>query len=389
MSLDLAAPAPTGLRTDRPHRPPVTFIAPSRYVQGPGELNRLGHHVAPFGTSALVVTSPGAWARSERAVTEHAGGTSFTPHFFSGESTAADIDRGAEAFARSGAQMVVGLGGGKVIDTAKAVAHRVRAPMVIVPTLASTDAPCSSLSVVYDDDGGVLEYLFLERSPDLVLVDSAVVVQAPARFLAAGMADALSTRFESAAAAASGTSNCAGGRPSAAALVLGAVAWDVVREHGVSALRAARAGTVTPAVELVIEVNTLHSGLGFESGGYAGAHAIHNGLLTVGSTAGGLHGERVNFGVLTQLVLERRRDAELDEFITVTRALGLPATLAQLGAADGLSDEEVARVADRTCVEGEGIHHMPFPVTSAMVADAVRAADAYATAFLADRPDLS
>lgn len=368
-------------------REPVVFISPSRYVQGPGVLREFSGYVKRYGTKALVVTSSGSWARFGKRITTGDGPVSFETFMFSGESTADDIDRGVAAVAEAGADVVVGLGGGKALDTAKAVGHRAGTPWIIAPTIASTDAPCSSLSVVYTPDGELLEYLFLEKSPDLVLVDSEVIVNAPVRFLAAGMADAVSTRFESAAAASSGTLNCSGGRPSAAALALGKLAWDVVRDHGRSALHAAAAGAVTEAVELVIEVNTLHSGLGFESGGFSGAHAIHNGLTMMRRTDGALHGEKVNFGVLAQMVLERRPDQELDEFIRISRALTLPVTLAELGVgADGLTEDELQRVAERTCVPGEGIHQLPFPVTSGMVASAIRAADAYACSYLAENP---
>ncbi|HEY5331961.1 MAG TPA: glycerol dehydrogenase [Solirubrobacterales bacterium] len=366
-------------------REPISFISPSRYVQGPGVLRRLPEYVARYGSKAVVVTSSGTWSRLGAEVSRDSDGVTFTPFVFSGESTAADIDNGLRAVEEAGADVVVGLGGGKVADSAKAIGHRAGTPWIIAPTLASTDAPCSSLSVVYDENGELLEYLFLERSPDLVLVDSAVIAMAPPRLLAAGMADAVSTRFESAAAAASGTLNCSGGRPSAAALALGKIAWDVVSDHGVSALRAVAAHAVTEAVELVIEVNTLHSGLGFESGGFSGAHAIHNGLTMVRSTDGANHGEKVNFGVLTQMVLERRPDRELDEFIAISRRLGLPVTLSNLGVGPGgLSEEELQRVAERTCIEGEGIHQLPMPVTSGMVASAIQGADAYARGYLAE-----
>ena len=368
-------------------REPIVFISPSRYVQGPGVLRKLPEYAARYGTKAVVATSQGTWNRVGEAAVAEPGGVEFTPFFFSGESTAADIDNGVAAVEAAGADLVIGLGGGKVVDTAKAIGHRAGTPWIIAPTLASTDAPCSSLSVVYEPNGELVEYLFLEKSPDLVLVDTEVAVNAGPRFLAAGMADAVSTRFESAAAASSGTLNCSGGRPSAAALALGKLAWDVVRDHGLSALRAAEAHAVTEAVELVVEVNTLHSGLGFESGGFSGAHAIHNGLTMVRSTDGAMHGEKVNFGVLAQMVLERRPDRELDEFIEISKVLGLPVTLAQLGVdPGGLTEDELRRIAERTCVEGEGIHQLPFPVSTGMLASAIQGADAYARGSLADNP---
>jgi len=392
MPLDLqlatSAPGPVPVPAwENAWRPPVTFISPSRYVQGPGVLRRLPDYVRRYGSKALVVTSAGTWARLGERVTATTGVVEFSTYLFSGESTAGDIDRGVAAVEAAGADVVVGLGGGKVADTAKAIGHRAGTPWIIAPTLASTDAPCSSLSVVYGEDGELIEYLFLERSPDLVLVDSEVIASASPRYLAAGMADAVSTRFESAAAATAGTLNCSGGRPSAAALALGKLAWDVVRDHGVSALRALEVHAITEAVELVIEVNTLHSGLGFESGGFSGAHAIHNGLTMIRSTDGALHGEKVNFGVLTQMMLERRPDAELDEFIEVSRRLTLPVTLGQLGVdAGGFNEDELRRVAERTCAEGEGIHQLPYPVSTGMLASAIQGADAYARAYLAEHP---
>jgi glycerol dehydrogenase len=389
MSLELhdppaALPVPTW---EGAWREPIVFISPSRYVQGPGVLQRLPEYAARYGSKAVVVTSAGTWERVGRDATSGPGDVEFTPFIFSGESTAADIDNGVAAVQEAGADLVIGLGGGKVADTAKAVGHRAETAWIIAPTLASTDAPCSSLSVVYNEDGELLEYLFLEKSPDLVLVDSDVVVSASPRYLAAGMADAVSTRFESAAAASCGTLNCSGGQPSAAALALGKLAWDIVRDHGRSALRAAAVHALTPAVELVIEVNTLHSGLGFESGGFSGAHAIHNGLTMIPQTHEALHGEKVNFGVLSQMVLERRADRELDEFIEISRVLGLPVTLADVGVGSGgLTEDELRKISERTCVPGEGIHQLPFPVTAGMVAGAIQAADAYARAYLAENP---
>lgn len=389
MSLDLdrAHTHPDAPGWERAWREPVIFISPPRYVQGPGVLRRLPDYVGRYGLKALVVTSAGTWARAGERAFPNAGDIEHSRFVFSGETTAADVERGVSAAADAGADVIVGLGGGKVIDTAKVIGHRVGAPWIIAPTVASTDAPCSSVAVLYDDRGQVAEYVFVEKNPDLVLVDSEVIARAPRRFLAAGMADAVSTRFESAAAAACGTLNLSGGRPSAAALALGRIAWDVVREHGRSALRAVDVGVVTEALELVIEVNTLHSGIGFESGGYAGAHAVHNGLKTLEGTAGALHGELVHFGVLTQMVLERRPDDELDEFLDLSRQLGLPVTLGALGVDGGLTDAELETVAERVCVAGEGIHQLPFPVTTGMVASAILSADSYARAYSADWDD--
>ena len=77
----------------------------------------------------------------------------------------------------------------------KAVAHYVKSPVVICPTIASTDAPCSALSVIYSDEGVFEEYFFLPKNPDVVLVDTQVIADSPVRLTVAGIGDALATLF--------------------------------------------------------------------------------------------------------------------------------------------------------------------------------------------------
>lgn len=67
---------------------------------------------------------------------------------------------------------VIGLGGGKTLDTAKAVSAQLRVPIVIAATIASTDAPTSARAVIYSEEGLVLGYLDLPRNPDVVLLDT-------------------------------------------------------------------------------------------------------------------------------------------------------------------------------------------------------------------------
>jgi glycerol dehydrogenase len=139
---------------------------------------------------------------------------------------------------------------------------------------------------------------------------------------------------------------------------------------------------VTPAVEKVVEANTLLSGLGFESGGLAAAHAVHNGLTALPVTHGAMHGEKVNFGTLTQLALEDRSTAELNEFIAFSTSVGLPTTLAQLGLGGAVRDDLMI-VANAATVPSETIHNLPFAVDAEIVCDAMIAADAYGRARVA------
>jgi hypothetical protein len=144
---------------------------------------------------------------------------------------------------------------------------------------------------------------------------------------------------------------------------------------GADALSAVETKVVTPALERIVEANTLLSGLGFESSGLAAAHAIHNGLTTAPQTRGFFHGEKVAFGVLVQLILEGKCRTLLNEILEFAADVGLPIELADIGLTS-VSAEALKRIAERSTATGETIHNEPFEVEPAMVADAIRAADA-------------
>src|SRR5512135_977090 len=102
-------------------------------------------------------------------------------------------------------------------------------------------------------------------------------------------------------------------------------------EDGAEALLAVHTRVVTPALERIVEANTLLSGLGFESSGLAAAHAIHNGLTTAPGTRDRMHGEKVAFGLLTQLMLESQPKSVVDEALEFCNSVGLPTTFAEVG----------------------------------------------------------
>jgi glycerol dehydrogenase len=354
---------------------PAVFAAPHKYVQGAGALDTL-----PSVLSELKIDTP--LLLRDETVAEILQGRldavdGGVPVTFGGEVSPDEIDRIAELAGEKDADAIVGLGGGKVIDAAKAVAMPAGLRLVIAPTIASSDAPTSALSVVYSEAGEFLEYRFFERNPDVVLVDTELVVGAPVRFLVAGMGDALATWFEAETAATTRAEAMAGGAPTRSALALARLCYDTLLEYGVVARRAVEQHAVTPAVEAVVEANTLLSGLGFESGGLAAAHAIHNGLTALEPTHDFMHGEKVSFGVASMLMLEQRPMELVDEVYDFCLAVGLPVRLADIGL-DGVSRDDLRKVAELACAENETIHNEPFEVHPAMVVDAMLAADAYA-----------
>ena len=359
------------------------FTAPSRYVQGRDATRELGRELTHLGLSGSVFIVASATAERLLSATWQAAlpeaGFAYTVHPFGGECSQREIDAGTAAAREHQAAVVVGAGGGKALDTARAIAGELSLPVINCPTLASTDAPCSALSVVYTDDGAFSRLIFYPRNPDLVLVDTAIVAAAPRRHLVSGMGDAMATWYEARSVITAHSPNQVGGATTVAAAALARACADTLYADGVAAALAVETNAVTPALERVVEANTLLSGLGFESGGLAIAHSVHNGLTTAAATHTYLHGEKVSFGLLVQLVVEGQPSAEFEQVRAFAHSVGLPTTLADIGLSD-VDPETLDRIAERTVAPDETAHHEPFPVTATMIRDGILAADAQSRA---------
>jgi glycerol dehydrogenase len=360
------------------------FCSPSRYTQGKNATASLGREMAALGLRgpALVVAGRSAsrLLSSTWETTFSEAGIRHAVHPFGGESSLAEIERVKSATRQHKARVIAGAGGGKVLDTARAAAADLDLPVVNCPTVASSDAPCSALSVIYTDEGVFQEYRFYRKNPDLVLVDTQVIAQGPPRLLVAGMGDALATWFEAKTCVAGRVQNMRGGASTQSALALAQLCYRTLLEDGAEALRAVQTQVVTPALERLVEANTLLSGLGFESSGLAAAHAVHNGLTAAPATHGYFHGEKVAYGLLVQLVLEGQPRSVLEQVLGFATEVGLPVTLAEVGLHE-LPAELLQQVAVRATAKGETIHNEPFEVRTDMVADAIRAADALGRAW--------
>lgn len=353
-----------------------TTLFPGRYVQGADALKRLGKEVLRLGNHGFVICDPFVYDNllpSFKSEMENAINISLQK--FEGECSDEEVARLVSEAKELDINVVVGIGGGKTLDTAKAVAYELKKPVAIVPTLASTDAPCSALAVIYTPEGEFKRYLILDKNPDLVLVDTEVVVNAPARFLVSGMGDALATWFEAESCKQSYAGNMSGDVGSMTAYALANLCFETLLEYGLEAKMACEAKSVVPALEHIVEANTLLSGLGFESGGLASAHAIHNGLTALEPTHTYFHGEKVAIGTLTSLVLTDKSKDTINKVFSFCEAVGLPTTLADIGLKD-VTDEELMQVATLACAEGETIHNEPFNVTPTKVLYALKTMDA-------------
>ncbi|SHJ39616.1 glycerol dehydrogenase [Dethiosulfatibacter aminovorans DSM 17477] len=349
------------------------FGSPGKYIQGQNELNNLYKYTDLYGKNVSVIID-GFLFNDIKALLGKIYQDDSNVNYvkFSGECSVREINRFKLESEKFKSNVIVGIGGGKTLDTAKAVSGELSIPVIIVPTAASTDAPTSALTVIYTDEGIHSDFICHKKNPDIVLVDTAIICRAPVRLLVSGMGDALATYFEALANEASDTENYVGEgyRRTMLGMMIAKLCYETLIEKGLHAKIAAENGCCTEAFEDVVEANILLSGLGFENTGCAGAHGIHTGLTELPEANSYFHGEKVAFGTICQLVLENKSPELIDEVMGFCTSVGLPVTLGEMGIED--NDDTIRIIAKHSVKE---ILSEPFTITEESVFNSIKTAN--------------
>lgn len=337
------------------------YLGPKRYIQRAELLAEAASLLEPFGRRPLILCDDLVLSILRPRLEEPLRSSGFSPCFalFGEECSLVEVARVVEIGLSAKVDFIMGTGGGKAIDTARAVAGRIGLPLVTLPTSAATCSAASTVSVIYDN--GIRTDTINGKAAELVLVDSEIVAAAPSRLLAAGMGDTLAKWYE--------------GKPTyeqtpdpspslQAALALSIQANESIFECGLDAKRDADAGQNSPAVEKMIEANILMAGVIGGIGGrtfrVALAHALLYGMTVLPQIHHHLHGEVVSYGLVVQTCLQRN-EAELEKLVSFFSQLSLPVTLAELGIHD-TQDALFREGLRRTCAKGSSAHNLPLPV---------------------------
>ena len=340
------------------------FAAAQRYIQGPRIINDVGHYL-----SLLETTRVGLMASKrghnvigiEISSSLNKAGITSIPLTFGGECSLSEINSQVDAMLGQDISCLIATGGGKLIDAGRAIAFRLNIPVVIIPTIASTDAPCSALSAIYSETGALNNIEFYPQHPAIVILDTDIIVGAGERYLVSGMGDAMATWYEARVCLKNPrTITACGGRPTLASCAISEICAQTLYKYGEAAAATVRECRNDEAVEHIIEANTLLSGLGFENGGLALAHALGNSYPEIPIVHQNfMHGEMVSMGLMAQLCMEKSDD--LEKVASFFARVGLPIHLGQILLST--KEQNILDVLIEAALEKPIAHNMLMPVT--------------------------
>jgi glycerol dehydrogenase len=309
------------------------MVTPSLYLQGKGAIYYLGQTALPYGDKAFVIGGATALGAAGERVRKSLASNGIEIVGWDDsvkdctESTMAKLMDEAR---RTKPHFVVGVGGGRAIDTAKGVAWRLKLPVICVGTQCATNADTSAEVVIYTESHKYLQTLIFPQNPVLVIEDTEIIAKAPPKYMVWGMGDALSCKFEGEAYGKSKMKKKDGIVPTAAALALGDACYRSLLAHGQKAIKDIKNGIHSAEVDEIIEAVKLTSAIAFENTGCALAHALHNGLNRTGQIRGE-HGEIVAYTTIVQMVYEKRPIDEVRQVIGWCESIDLPTKLKMLG----------------------------------------------------------
>ncbi|WLS79518.1 iron-containing alcohol dehydrogenase family protein [Erwinia pyri] len=349
--------------------------SPKRYLQLPGICARAGELISPLSTHVFIISSPAAWraVNPELEKSLSAAGIRFELALLTSECTEAAIAELTAQILHQGASLVLGIGGGRVLDAAKAAGNAVeKVAVVTLPTLAATCAAWSPLSILYTADGAHQRSQPLQRMPELVLVDSEVIARSDVRYLKAGIVDALAKWYEFQPYQQKNPDNLALNLKA----LMARQAVELFEKWGAQAVQDNQHGRVTLALNKVIEGCIVLAGMANSirdadpTPGFA--HAIHNRLTRQPELHDWLHGEKVGFSLLVQSLMQQPDGKPEAGLLALLRQYGAPLTLAPL---TGDRHQAIGAIAREVKFSAENATRLPFDTSAGALEKALLATE--------------
>ena len=341
------------------------LIAPAQVLRGENILSQSGSAIAAFGKRPLIVggnhtleiIQPYLQPIIQEYKLEPAQ-ASYLP-----DCTESSLTKLRDTVATHKADFIIGVGGGKALDTAKLLADQCQISIVTIPTSGATCAAWTALSNIYSETSAFQYDVTLARCPDLLILDYSLIRTAPQRMLVAGIGDAIAKWYEASVSSGKSTATL-----TIAAVQQARILRDILLQKSTAALENARGDDWREVVDATVLLAGVIGGIGGANCRTVAAHAVHNGLTHIQSAHHPLHGEKVAYGILVQLRLEEMLQGnqlavsarkQLLEFYT---AIGLPQTLEDLGLGN-ISLSQLRQAAEVACQPNSDLHRLPFSVS--------------------------
>ena len=356
-------------------------FSPPKYLRGINCIAELGAVCKPLGSRAVLIGGEKALQASKDRIISSLENSSIKiidTLWYGGECTWDNINRLTEQVKELKADLVIGVGGGKALDTSKTVAYKAEIPIVTVPTIAATCAPTTPLTIIHTAEGFWQENTNQSALPKAIVVDTEIIANGPNRLLFAGMGDTLAKWYELRAT----TSRIPKTSWTIAAVSLAKACYDVIVQFGADAKLAVENNQSTFALEQVVDSIIWHAGMSSILGGDkcrgTAAHAVYFGFTNIDEAHKKYHGELVGYGNLCLLELESRSAEEVYEAIKLAKSVGVPITLDEIGQ---MSLEDIKLVAKVATASNE-MSYMPIKVDEEMTVKAIYAIDEKSKKFL-------
>ncbi|NEQ38347.1 MAG: iron-containing alcohol dehydrogenase family protein [Okeania sp. SIO3I5] len=339
-------------------------IAPAQIIRGKNALAKSGEAIARLGNNPLIVGGD----RSLNIIQPYlqallqSHNLKFTQANYGSDCSEASLANLRQTVANQKADLIIGIGGGKALDTAKLLAYQCNLPIITIPTSAATCAAWSALSNVYSDQGAFLYDVTLARCPELLILDYGIIQTGPLRTLIAGIGDAIAKWYE-----ASVSSGHLEQTMIIAAVQQARVLRDILFQKSTAALEEPGGETWQEVVDATVLLAGLIGDMAGTQCRTVAAHAIHNGLTHLSASHGTLHGEKVAYGILVQLRLEEMvQNNQLavtarQQLLKFYNQIGLPKSLSDLGLKE-ITLSELCHAAEVACNPNSNIHQLPFKV---------------------------
>jgi len=349
---------------------------PYEYVNEPNLISKAGNYVKGLGRNALIIGGKTALSIGQNHIVESfkENDIKFSIKEFTGYPTKQIISEFVKFGGEQKIDVVVGVGGGRVLDTTKAVGNKLNIPIVAIPTIAATCASWAAVSIIYDEAGNQVDLFDSQKSANLILADTKILAEAPDRYLKAGIIDTLAKWYES-------EPNLINHNDSLQLKIQTEVAklgFDILLEKSNKYFNSKDRKNNLNDFKQIIDSIILIAGLvnSIKSDEFYGglAHPFYNSTTQISETRNKLHGEKVAFGILTQLVLEEKPKEKLLETFNLFKNFGAPITLKEIGITNEI-EEKVDFIAEDVSKRSAFYRGVTYELTSEIIKKAIFEAD--------------